>query len=183
MCMHMWCMCIQIHTCRNMAVYMCKHCSGRNGESRVEEERSTWQQAWLVQLVTSLITSLQALPACKKNRIFYFASPSCGMWIGSCPKWSGFNIHGRHGTSGHNKCTECEWMCVIELAPSKAWKQSDLCKLCIGVGMCILYVRGSYQSTHILHINIRIFPFRHLLIVTVNCALCRYSELQKLLGA
>lgn len=46
-------------------------------------------------------------PRSKNNRIFYFASPSCGMWIGSCPKESKFNIRGRPGTCGQSKGIEC----------------------------------------------------------------------------
>lgn len=101
--------------------------------SRSAEAGATWQQPRLVQLVTSFVTCLQALTARKNNRIFYFASTSCGMWIGSCPKESRCSV----------VCYVCVCVCVgalayvakRERASSNAWKQSDLCKLCVAGGV------------------------------------------------
>lgn len=81
----------------NSSIFKIRLCvrasSARDGDtcdgSRLGEAGATWQQPRLVQLVTSFVTCLRALADRKKNnRIFYFASPNCGMWIGSCPKES-----------------------------------------------------------------------------------------------
>lgn len=45
---------------------------------------------------------------------------------------------------------------MLELAPSKVWKQSDLCKLCIGVGVCIC--QGIISVILRLYINIGLTP-------------------------
>lgn len=69
---------------KNMVVYGCEHCTGA-GEtcigSRVAEARAAWQKAWLVQLVTSLITYLQAFPAWKTIESFtsLLQAVGCGL--------------------------------------------------------------------------------------------------------
>lgn len=54
--------------------------------SRVVEARATWQHAWLVQLVTPLITYLQALPLQKTIEYLLCPSKQWAVWIGSRPE-------------------------------------------------------------------------------------------------
>lgn len=83
-----------------VAVYMCVLCTG-TGETcirgRVVEARAARQHAWLVQLVTLLITYLQALPP--QKTIEFFTLPlqavGCGLAAAQKCKFSKVSVRGR----------------------------------------------------------------------------------------